>query len=220
MDPQEKCECSGAPSIRGSKLNLQIWLGLCEAFIMSAHAIDSAIVAYMHRPDGQSKADLVATGPEGLNRTLQIWFDATSADRRMYPKDKARWAIDARADALDVLARAFPTPFVDGIEDDGISITLHSILGEVDDLRAVSILCAHVISDEWLVRYDAVRALGDPNLVVRSRAVEENHRWDPDRAKELYEDQLQDESLTPLLRAEAESALQNLKLGLPVSDPS
>lgn len=110
-----------------------------------------------------------------------------------------------------------------------------AILADVDDPRATTILCAHVDDENWLSRYNAVaalrrrndtasrpcieRALGDVSLVVRTEAVKAISRWNPDRAISLYEELLDAEGLTPLLRTEAQAAIGDLRAGLPVREP-
>lgn len=96
--------------------------------------------------------------------------------------------------------------------------------------------CVDQREDEnWLSRYNAVaalrrrndtasrpcieRALGDLNLVVRAEAIKAISRWDANRALSLYQQLLDAEGLTPLLRSEAHAALGDLRAGLPVREP-
>jgi len=116
-----------------------------------------------------------------------------------------------------------------------MSLTLLAILGDIDDPRATTILCEHIKDEEWLSRWNAVgslgrrndatsrqcieRALDDPHLVVRSAAIKGISRWDGDRAISLYEELLEAEGLTPLLRSEARAAIGDLRAGLPAREP-
>ena len=53
--------------------------------------------------------------------------------------------------------------------------------------------------------------LDDPNLVVRSAAIDAMSHWDPDRAVSLYTDLLEADGLTPILRSQVEAALTLLR---------
>lgn len=137
--------------------------------------------------------------------------------------------------ALSVVATAAPAAFIDGITGKDLSLPMLAILADVGDPRATTILCAHADDENWLSRYNAVaslrrrndavsrpcieRALGDVNLVVRTEAIKAISRWDPNRAVSLYEELLDAEGLTPLLRTEAYAAIGDLRAGLPVREP-
>jgi len=126
-------------------------------------------------------------------------------------------------------------PFINGITGKDLSLPLLAILGDVDDPRATTILCGHVEDENWLSRYNAIaalrrrndtasrpcieRALGDLNLVVRAEAIKAISRWDANRALSLYQQLLDAEGLTPLLRSEAHAAIGDLRAGLPVREP-
>ena len=201
---------------------------------MRKAAVDAAIVEFVSQWPGSSETTaserLLATGRRGIERTIELWFLPWSAElKRPSIPTGNRHGWEA---ALELLALSYPKDFVDCIIRKPMNATFLSIVATTDDPRSTKILCDQVDSYDWLLRYNAVRslmrsrrsdgklclerALGDENLVVRSRAIEGISRWDPERAKRLYEEQLTEPDLTPLLRTEAESALQDLRLGRPV----
>ena len=199
-------------------------------------SVDEAIGGYLRQPDGQSARSLSATGEAGVRRLLGIWFgDTREPFGNPIPDVSGREAADRWSAALSVVAVAAPAAFIDGITGKDLSLPMLAILADVDDPRATTILCAHVGDENWLSRYNAVaslrrrnaaasrpcieRALGDANLVVRTEAIKAISRWDPDRAVSLYEDLLNAEGLTPLLRTEAHAAIGDLRAGLPVREP-
>jgi len=97
----------------------------------------------------------------------------------------------------------------------------------INDARATAMLCSHVTDEDWLLRYSAVgalarrgvaegrscleRALTDAHLVVWSRAIEGDQPLRACDRTTLYEEQLRQKDLTPLLRTEVESALKDLR---------
>ncbi len=168
-------------------------------------------------------------------------LSASPSARRSEPFDNpipdvdGRDASDRWSAALSVVAVAAPSAFMDAIAGKEMNVTLLSILGGVDDPRATAILCQHVADKDWLCRYNSVSALGrcndaaarpcieralsDPHLVVRAAAIKAVSRWDADRAVTLYEQLLDADGLTPLLRAEARVAIGDVRAGLTVREP-
>jgi HEAT repeat protein len=199
-------------------------------------SVDAAIGRYLRQPDSESARSLAATGEAGVRRLLSLRFgDAHEPFDNPIPDVSSRAAIDRWSSALSIVARAAPAAFTTGIAGRAISLNLLAILGDVDDPRATTILCQYVSDEDWLSRYNAVsslgrrndaasrpcieRALGDPNLVVRTEAIKAISRWDAHRAASLYEELLDTEGLTPLLRSEAHAAIGDLRAGLPAREP-
>jgi len=191
-------------------------------------AVDTVIRSYLRQPDEMSADALVASGESGLQRLLDVWYGHSGQPfDNPIPDVPDREAIDRWASAIAIAAVAAPSAFVDAISGEDISTMLLAILGDVDDPRATAILCDHVDDEDWLVRYNAVtslrrrddsaaresiqQALADPNLVVRSAAIDAISHWDPDRAVSLYGDLLDAEGLTPVLRSQVEAALTLLR---------
>ena len=199
-------------------------------------SVDQAIGRYLRQPDSESARSLSATGEAGVRRLLSLWFgDAREPFDSPIPDVAGREAADRWSAALSVVAVAAPSAFIEGITGKDLSLPMLAILGDVDDPRATTILCAHVDDEKWLSRYNAVaalrrrndtaswpcieRALSDPSLVIRAEAIKAISRRDPDRAVSLYEELLDAEGLTPLLRTEAHAAIGDLRAGLPVREP-
>lgn len=199
-------------------------------------SVDAAIGRYLRQPDSESARSLSATGEAGVRRLLSLWFgDAHEPFDNPIPDVSGREAADRWSSALSVVAVAAPSAFIDGITRKELSLPLLAILGDVDDPRATTILCGHVEDENWLSRYNAVaalrrrndtlsrpcieRALGDLNLVVRAEAIKAISHRDANRALSLYQQLLDTEGLTPLLRAEAHAAIGDLRAGLPVREP-
>lgn len=194
---------------------------------MTAESVDQAIRGFLQNRNESSEAALAATGRDGLDRMIDLWFGRSSERLSTVDGPTGKEAVDAQAAALSVVARSNPAAFVDAVESEDISIAILAILGDVDDPRVTDILCAHLADDDWLLRYNAVsslsrrheeasrlcieRALADSHLVVRDKAIEAIIRWDPKRAIGLYEELLRADGLTPLLRGKAESALAKLR---------
>jgi len=191
-------------------------------------AVDTVIRSYLRQPDEVSADALVASGESGLQRLLDVWYGHSGEPfDNPIPDVPDREAIDRWASAIALAAMAAPSAFIDAISAEDISTMLLAILGDVDDPRATAILRDHVDDDDWLVRYNAVtslrrrnesaaregieQALADPNLVVRSAAIDAISHWDPERAVSLYTDLLDAEGLTPLLRSQVEAALTLLR---------
>jgi HEAT repeat protein len=186
--------------------------------------VDTVIRSYLRQPDEGTADALVASGEPGLQRLLEVWYGHSDQPfDNPIPDVPDREAIDRWASAIALTAVAAPSAFIDAISGEYISTMLLAILGDVDDPRATGILCDHVDEDDWLVRCNAVTslrrrddpaaregielALADPNLVVRTAAVDAISHWDPDRAISLYTDLLDADDLTPILRSQVEAAL-------------
>jgi HEAT repeat protein len=207
-----------------------------DAAMHGCEPVDAAIAGYLREQDAGSAGVLAATGDAGARRLVSLAFgeESESFDNPI-PEVDGRDAIDRWSAALSVVAVAAPSAFMDGIADKEMNVTLLSILGGVDDPRATAILCQYVADEDWLRRYNSVSALGrgndaaarpcieralsDPHLVVRAAAIKAVSRWDADRAVALYEQLLEADGLTPLLRAEAHAAIGDLRVGLPVREP-
>lgn len=201
-------------------------------------AVDTVIRSYLREPDEVSADALVASGESGLQRLLDVWYGhAAEPFENPIPDVSAREAIDRWASAIAITAVAAPAAFIDAISGEDMSTMLLAILGEVDDPRATAILCDHVDDADWLVRCNAVTslrrrddeaarvgiepALFDPNLVVRSAAIDALSHWDPDRAVSLYADLLEAGDLSPVLRSQVEAAITLLRAtpAEPEADP-
>jgi HEAT repeat protein len=199
-------------------------------------SVDTAIGRYLRQQDGESARSLAATGEAGVRRLLSLWFgDTHEPFGNPVPDVSGREAADRWSSALSIVAAAAPSAFIDGIAGKDLSLPVLAILADVDDPRATTILCEHITDENWLSRYNAVsslgrrndtasrpcieRALSDPNLVVRTQAIKAISRWDPHRALSLYEQLLDTEGLTPLVRSEARAAISDLRAGLPVREP-
>lgn len=198
--------------------------------------VDAAIAAYLRQTDTESAAVLAATGEAGARRLVSLAFGEESEPfGDPIPDVDGRDASDRWSAALSVVAAAAPAAFMDAIAGQEMNVTLLSILGGVADPRATAILCQHVADSDWLRRYNSVSALGrrsdpaarpcieralsDPHLVVRAAAAKAVSRWDVGRALALYEELLQTDGLTPLLRAQTRAAIGDLRAGLPVREP-
>lgn len=207
-----------------------------DAATQGSVPVDAAIAGYLREQDAESAAVLAATGDAGARRLLSLTFGEESAPfDNPNPDVDGRDAIDRWSAALSVVAVAAPSAFMDGITGKEMNVTLLSILGDVDDPRATAILCQHVADEDWLRRYNSVSALGqrndaaarpcieralsDPHMVVRAAAIKAVSWWDADRAVATYEELLEADGLTPLLRAEAHPAIGDLRAGLPVREP-
>jgi hypothetical protein len=202
----------------------------------SVEDIDEAIAGFMKRGDYDSERLLAAFGERGLRRMLDLRFGLAEAPLDSpIPKLTTRWLAEQWGAALRVLAATAPDRFVEALSGRSLDSTEVSILGSIHSPAATRLLCEQLGSTDWHVRYNAVRslvraadpagrlcittALNDPNLVVRSFAIKGVSRWDPSRAVALYEEFLQSEGLTPLLRQEATWAIGELRLGREVRGP-
>lgn len=204
-------------------------------------AVDTVIRSYLRQPDETSADALLASGEPGLQRLLDVWYGHTAEPfDNPIPDVTDREAIDRWASAIAITAVAAPSAFIEAISGEDISTMLLAILGDVDDPRATAILRDHVDDEDWLVRCNAVtslrrrdddaaregieQALADPNLVVRSAAIDAISHWNPDRAVSLYTELLDAEGLTPVLRSQVEATLTLLRAdslppGLPPAPP-
>jgi HEAT repeat protein len=207
-----------------------------DAAMQSRESVDAAIAGYLREQDAESAAVLAATGDAGARRLVSLALGEESEPfDNPIPDVDGRDGIDRWSAALSVVAVCAPSAFMDGIADKEMNITLLSILGGVDDPRATAILCQHVADEDWLRRYNSVSALGrhndaaarpcieralsDAHLVVRAAAINAVSRWEADRAVVLYEQLLEADGLTALLRAEARAAIGDLCAGHPVREP-
>ena len=201
--------------------------------------VDQAILGYLRASsNGTSERLLAATGEAGVRRMLSIHFGEATEPFSFPPELSRRGAIDLLSAALRVVATATPAAFITGLAGRDLSglghLSVLAILGGVDDPRATGILCSYVGDEEWLTRYNAVSALvrradpvgrgavesalSDSNLVVRAEAIKGVSRWDKARAIALYKGLLAEEAITPLLRADAEAAIRDLRAGRPVQE--
>src|SRR5262249_40604397 len=194
---------------------------------------EAVIAGCRGAPVAVSAALLAARGDAGAGRLVSLAYGEESEPfDNPIPDVDGRDAIDRWSAALSVVAVAAPSAFMDAICCKEMNVALLSILGDVGDPRATAILCQHVADEDWLRRYNALRALGrrddaaarpcieralgDPHLVVRAAAIKAVSRWEAGRAVALYEELLEAKGLTPLLRAEARAAIGDLRAGLPV----
>lgn len=204
--------------------------------VAESMAVDTVIRSYLHQPDEASADALAASGEPGLRRLIDVWFGrAAEPFDNPIPEVPDREAIDRWVSAIAIVAVAAPSAFIDAISGEEISLMLLAILGDIDDPRATTILCEHVDDEDWLVRCNAVTslrrrddlaaragiesALKDPNLVVRSAAIDAISHWEPDRAVCLYTDLLDADDLTPLLRSQVEAAITLLRTTPPPAEP-
>jgi hypothetical protein len=204
-----------------------------------ASAVDEAITRYLRDQGDEAERLLAATGESGVRRMLSLKF-GEAREPFDYPAEMSgRRAIDLWAAAVSVVARAAPAAFVAGLAGRDLSglrnLSLLATLGGVHDPGATAILGGYVANEEWLTRYNAVaalvrredpaarpyieRAATDPELVVRAEAIKGISQWDPARAIALYTGLLAAEGVTPLLTAEAERAIDDLRAGRPVREP-
>jgi hypothetical protein len=194
--------------------------------VVTPDDIDDAINQYLSRLDAEAERRLAATGPAGLDRVLDLWFGGPGRPlTETEDAPRGRDGVDAWGALLGAVARANPAAFVDAIEHRQMSITLLAILGDVDDPRATTILCATLDDEDWLHRSNAVtslarrhdaaataclvRALADEEPVVRAHAAEAVLRSDPARAVACLEELQARDDLTPLLRTRVEAALRD-----------
>lgn len=206
------------------------------SFVPESVAVDTLISSYLRQLDEASADALVASGEPGLQRLLDVWYGhAAEPFDNPIPDVPDREAVDRWASAIAITAVAAPSAFVDAIAAEETSTMMLAILGDVDDPRATAILCEHVDDEDWLVRCNAVtslrrrdeadaragieRALADPNLVVRSAAIDAISHWDPDRAMTLYSGLLDTDGLTPVLRSQVQAAITLLQAD-PFAQPS
>lgn len=201
--------------------------------------VDQAIFGYLRASrDSTSERLLAATGEAGVRRMLSIQFGEAAEPFSFPPELSRRLAVDLWSAALRVVAGAAPAAFITGLAGRDLSGLEHTsvlaILGGVDDPRATGILCSYVGNEDWLIRYNAVSALvrrddpfgraavesalSDSNLVVRIEAIKGVSRGDKAQAIALYEGLLADEAISPLLQAEAEAAITDLRAGRPVQE--
>ncbi len=196
--------------------------------------IDGAIVAFIERSGDNEAEALGLTGEAGLRRVLDLWFGRAKLSVPG-PRGSGRDLADQWTECLSLLARTSPEAFVKGLAGRTLGTTEVSVLGGCRCESAIRLLCDHVRHPDWLVRYNVIRslvrlgdsagracieaALADNNLVVRSVAIKGVSRWDPERALNLYTDSLKSPDLTPLLRQQAEWAIEQLGSGAEVRDP-
>jgi HEAT repeat protein len=199
-------------------------------------SIDAAIGAFVERGGEDEAEALRATGEAGLRRMLDLWFRRVErpADGPI-PALTSRWLADQWSECLGLLAETAPTVFVDGLTGHELGTDEIAVLGGCKSLDATRLLCAHGGDADWLIRYNVIRslirigdvegrecieaALADEHLVVRSTAIKGVSRWDPERAEALYKALLTTPNITPLLRQQAEWAIQQLRAGNEVRDP-
>lgn len=192
--------------------------------------VDTVIRNYLRQPDEKSADALVASGEPGLQRLLDVWYGHSDEPfDNPIPDVPDQEAIDRWVSAIAITAVAAPSAFVDAISAEQPSTMMVAILGDVDDPRATTILGKYLDDEDWLVRCNAVaslrrrdeaearagieRALADPNLVVRSAAIDAISNSDPDRAVALYTDLLDADGLTPVLRSRVQAAITLLQAG-------
>ncbi|MBV1850727.1 HEAT repeat domain-containing protein [Catellatospora tritici] len=195
--------------------------------------IDAALSAFMATYDDETaRAALVATGPAGAQRVFDLYYGG--GDGHIAPGVRDRSRGDAWSSALWVAATMDPAQYLARLPRK-ISTTHLVILGDVDDPRAVEILCEHSGHRDYLHRCNAVRslakhhdvpraraavlaALKDHEPVVRASACRALSTWDPAAAIIEYETLRRSADLTPLLRQEADGALRDLRAGRPPRD--
>lgn len=187
--------------------------------------IDAMIAKVLDWEPGAEEA-LVAAGPEGAKRFFDLYYGRARA--RLTTKATGRELVDGWSAALHLAASVATEEFLSQLPR-SISTTEIGILGDIDDPRATEVLCGQAKHEDFLHRVNAVRALAkhtgpasrqaiesavvDHDLVVRSEAVHAIADSDPSRGITLYEALLNEPSLTPLLRQEAQWALSYLYEG-------
>lgn len=200
--------------------------------------IAEAIRGFLCDPGETSMARLVARGPAALYRVNQVYFgrrrDRDYVDFREPPDlDLAdREQLDLWAQMRFELARSYPQTYLREIEAKRIRLGRWSdptdelvTLGHLDDPRAAALLRRYVRHRNWLARLHAVRGLAwrddpesvaavetalDDEPIVRVEAVAGVARRDVERARALYRALLDHPRLTPLLRQEVTTRIQQL----------
>ncbi|WP_030144399.1 HEAT repeat domain-containing protein [Glycomyces sp. NRRL B-16210] len=185
--------------------------------------VDAAIVKVLDwEPDGEQA--LIAAGPAGAERVFDLYYGRAKAS--LDTKARGRDLVDGWSAALHIAATVAPEAFLARLKGD-VGITEVVILGGIDDPRATAVLCEQAAHEDYVHRYNAVKALaghsnpkareaiesalGDRDLVVRSAAIRAVADTDPDRGVTLYEAFLREPDLTPLLRQESQWALSYLR---------
>ncbi len=182
------------------------------------------------RPGADPALDrLVSLGPRALRRAVQLYY--TGPITRLSPivagvltSGHSREILDLWAVMLGRLAHTYPEAYLAEIDAGRVRIppalpTLEIvILGAMDLPAAAALLCTYRAHPEWLVRYHVIGGLGrrtdpasvdavnaavtDPERMVRDEAARWVQRRDPDAARVLYRQLLDDPGLAPALRAE------------------
>ncbi|GAA2364785.1 hypothetical protein Cme02nite_32470 [Catellatospora methionotrophica] len=188
-------------------------------------SLDAAIAAAL---DWEPHAEdtLRAAGLPGAMRVFDLYYGRAKA--RLVTRANGRDLVDGWSAVLHLAASIAPEQFLAQLPR-RVGTTEIVILGDIDDPRATKILREQARHPDFLHRCNAVRALAthtdpkarkaiegalrDPHLVVRSYAIRAVADADPGRGITLYEAQLQEPGLTPLLRQEAQWALSYLRDG-------
>ncbi len=126
---------------------------------MTQADIDEALIAlFEYRPGADER--LMAFGPDAFHRVMWLY---TNLPRDLPPRlaelvaELKRESIDCWSHAIASVAWANPALYVDQLTElDTLDVV---ILGDIDDPRVVEILAGALDSDEWLIRYHAVRSL-------------------------------------------------------------
>jgi hypothetical protein len=196
--------------------------------------IDGVLTVFLQKQDRRSWEALVATGPAGAGRVLELWYGGSGDPLPKPAGMHDRELVEAWAGALGAAAAADPQAFVAAVAEREVGTIEVAILGGLDDARATRLLCEHARHRDWLMRRTAVAALGrhpessarpcveraidDPEAVVRAAAIRSLSRWDRGQAIARFEELLTTAGPTPLLRAEIRTALRALRAGRAVPD--
>ncbi len=121
--------------------------------------IDEALIALFEYQPGADER-LMAFGPDAFHRVMRLY---TSHPKDFPPRlaelisGLGRESVDCWAHAISSVAWANPGLYVDQLTE--LRTLDIVILGDIDDPRVVEILSEALDSDEWLIRYHAVRSL-------------------------------------------------------------
>jgi hypothetical protein len=121
--------------------------------------IDEALVdLFLDKPGAEER--LAGFGPAAFDRVMELWtgLPANSLPRLAeIVAELRRASVDYWSRAIAVVAFANPARYVDQL---GIPTTLDVvILATIEDPRVVGILARALDSNNWLIRYHAVRSL-------------------------------------------------------------
>lgn len=123
--------------------------------------IDAALIALFEGDPGAEEW-LAGFGAEAFERVMDLYqgrVDDFPARLRELQSELGRESVDCWSHAISVVAWANPEIYVDQLTERPNTLDV-VILATIDDPRVVGILRRALESDEWLIRYHAVRSLG------------------------------------------------------------